>query len=133
MNFFEYLFCRLYWWNTKIVKEKEMPVYYSIMGISVFHGFSVIPIFDVLYLWIFNSYHIEKFIFGLNPYLTIGVVALGIDFFYFRNKQPILYKQFKKIPKQKKKRMDVLCIIYIVSIIVVNTLFTIYFRSKNAG
>ena len=103
------------------------------LGIAVFHGFSVIPIFDVLYLWIFNSYHIEKFIFGLNPYLTIGVVALGIDFFYFRNKQPILYKQFKKIPKQKKKRMDVLCIIYIVSIIVVNTLFTIYFRSKNAG
>ncbi len=99
MNFFEYLFCRLYWWNTKIVKEKEMPVYYSIMGISVFHGFSVIPIFDVLYLWIFNSYHIEKFIFGLNPYLTIGVVALGIDSFYFRNKQPILYKQFKMIPK----------------------------------
>jgi len=133
MNFFEYLFCRLYWWNTKIVKEKEMPVYYSIMGISVFHGFSVIPIFDVLYLWIFNSYHIEKFIFGLNPYLTIGVVALGIDSFYFRNKQPILYKQFKMIPKQKKKRMDVLCIIYIASIIVVNTLFMFYFRSKNAG
>ena len=50
MNFFEYLFCRLYWWNTKIVKEKEMPVYYSIMGISVFHGFSVIPIFGILYV-----------------------------------------------------------------------------------
>ena len=133
MNFFEYLFCRLYWWNTKIVKEKEMPVYYSIMGISVFHGFSVIPIFDVLYLWIFNSYHIEKFIFGLNRYLTIGVVALGIDFLYFRNKQTVLYKQFKKIPKQKKKRMDILCIIYIASIIVVNTLSMFYFRSKNLG
>ena len=133
MNFFEYLFCRLYWWNTKIVKEKEMPVYYSIMGISVFHGFSVIPIFDVLYLWIFNSYHIEKFIFGLNPYLTIGVIAIVIDFLYFRNKQTVLYKQFKKIPKQKKKRMDVLCIIYIASIIVVNTLFMFYFRSKNLG
>ena len=62
-----------------------------------------------------------------------SVIVLAIDFLYFRNKQPILYKQFKKIPKQKKKRMDVLCIIYIVSIIVVNTLFTIYFRSKNAG
>ena len=133
MNFFEYLFCRLYWWNTKIVKEKEMPVYYSIMGISVFHGFSILPIFDVLYVWIFDSYYIENIFFGLDTYLVIGVIVLAIDFLYFRNKQPILHKQFKKIPKQKKKRMDVLCIIYIASIIVVNTLFTIYFRSKNAG
>ena len=45
MNFFEYLYCRLYWWNTEVIKEKEMPVYYSIMGISVFHGFSILPIF----------------------------------------------------------------------------------------
>ena len=133
MNFFEYLFCRLYWWNTKIVKEKEMPVYYSIMGISVFHGFSILPVFDVLYVWIFDSYYIENIFFGLDTYLVIGVIVLAIDFLYFRNKQPILHKQFKKIPKQKKKRMDVLCIIYIASIIVVNTLFTIYFRSKNAG
>ncbi len=86
-----------------------------------------------MYLWIFNSYHIEKFIFGLNPYLTIGVIAIVIDFLYFRNKQTVLYKLFKKIPKQKKKRMDALCIIYIASIIVVNTLFMFYFRSKNAG
>ena len=133
MNFFEYLFCRLYWWNTEIVKEKEIPVYYSIMGISVFHGFSILPIFDVLYVWIFDSYYIENILFGLDTYLVIGVIVLEIDFLYFRNKQTVLYKQFKKIPKQKKKRMDILCIIYIVSIIVVNTLFTIYFRSKNAG
>ena len=23
MNFFEYLFCRLYWWNTEKIKEKN--------------------------------------------------------------------------------------------------------------
>lgn len=39
MNFFEYLYCRLYWWNTEVIKEKDIPVYYSIMGIAVFHGF----------------------------------------------------------------------------------------------
>ena len=133
MNFFEYLFCRLYWWNTKIVKEKEMPVYYSIMGISVFHGFSVIPIFGILYVLIFDSFYIKDTAIGLDPFLIIGIISVAIDFLYFRNKQPILYKQFKKIPKQKKKRMDALCIIYIASIIVVNTLFMFYFRSKNAG
>jgi len=133
MNFFEYLFCRLYWWNTEIIKEKNMPVYYSIMGLSVFHGFSIIPIFDTLYVWIYNSYYIKDIFFGLDTYLTIGIITLVIDFLYFRNKQGVLYKQFKKIPKHKKKKMDILCITYIASIIIINILFTIYFRSKNLG
>lgn len=133
MNFFEYLFCRLYWWNTEIIKEKNMPVYYSIMGLSVFHGFSIIPIFGFLYVLIFGSYYIKNTVFGLNPFFIIGIITLVIDFLYFRNKQSTLYKQFKKIPKQKKKRKDILCIIYIASIIVVNILSMLYFRSKNLG
>jgi len=110
-----------------------MPVYYSIMGLSVFHGFSIIPIFDTLYVWIYNSYYIKDIFFGLDTYLTIGIITLVIDFLYFRNKQGVLYKQFKKIPKHKKKKMDILCITYIASIIIINILFTIYFRSKNLG
>ena len=133
MNFFEYLFCRLYWWNTKIVKEKEMPVYYSIMGISVFHGFSVIPIFGILYVLIYNSYYIDKTFLGMSPFLFFVLIAMIINFLYFRKKQRVLYKQFIKIPKQEQKRQDVLCIIYIAGIIVVNTFFVAYFRSKNLG
>ena len=79
MNFFEYLFCRLYWWNTKIVKEKEMPVYYSIMGISVFHGFSVIPIFGILYVLIFDSFYIKDTAIGLDPFL-IQIKPFLFDF-----------------------------------------------------
>ena len=133
MNFFEYLFCRLYWWNTEIIKEKNIPVFYSIVGLAVFHGFSIIPILETLYVWVFDSYYIKETFFGLSPYLTVGIIVLIIDFIYFRKKQSVLYKQFTKIPKQEKKRMDILCITYIASIIIVNVLFTIYFRSKNIG
>jgi len=133
MIFFEYLFCRLYWWNTQIVKEKDIPVFYSIVGLAAFHGFSIIPIFGFLYVLIFDSYYIKDTVFGLSPFLIIGIITLVIDFLYFRNKQSILYKQFKKIPKQKKKRKDILCIIYIASIIIVNIFAFIYFRSKNVG
>ncbi len=69
----------------------------------------------------------------MSPFLIIVIIAMIINFLYFRKKQIVLYKQFKNIPKQEKKRKDVLCIIYIVSIIVVNTFFVVYFRSKNLG
>ena len=65
MNFFEYLFCRLYWWNTEVIKERSTPVFRSIVGLAVFHGFSAIPIFGVLYVLIYNSYYIDKTFLGI--------------------------------------------------------------------
>ena len=132
MNFFEYLFCRLYWWNTEVIKEEVTPLFYSILGLSVFHTYTIVPLYCILYVLIYDSFYLED-ILNLSPFVIINIIFFIIDLIYFRNKQPILYKQFKKIPKQKKKRMDALCIIYIASIIVVNTLFMFYFRSKNAG
>ena len=132
MNFFEYLFCRLYWWNTVVIKEEVTPLFYSILGLSVFHTYTIVPLYNIAFVLIYKTYYLEE-ILALSPYFIINIIFFIIDLIYFRNKQPILYKQFKKIPKQKKTRMDVWCIIYIVSIIVVNTLFMFYFRSKNAG
>ena len=132
MNFFEYLFCRLYWWNTVVIKEEVTPLFYSILGLSVFHTYTIVPLYNIAFVLIYKTYYLEE-ILALSPYFIINIIFFIIDLIYFRNKQPILYKQFKMIPKQKKKRMDVWCIIYIVSIIVVNTLFMFYFRSKNAG
>ncbi len=132
MNFFEYLFCRLYWWNTEVIKEKVTPLFYSILGLSVFHTYTIVPLYNIAFVLIYKTYYLEE-ILALSPYFIINIIFFIIDLIYFRNKQPILYKQFKKIPKQKKKRIDALCIIYIASIIVVNTLFMFYFRSKNAG
>jgi hypothetical protein len=133
MNFSKYLFCRLYWWNTKIIKEKDIPIFYSITGLSVFHGFSIIPLYSIIHIFITKSFSFGK-IFGLKPFLVIGIIVFLIDLFYFsRNKYAILLKEFEKIPKEQKKKKDMLCIAYIVSIIVINILFFIYFRSQNLG
>jgi hypothetical protein len=132
MNFFEYLFCRLYWWNTQIIKEKDIPVVYSITGLSVFHGFSIIPLYGLMHIFIFKSFYIND-ILGIDSFLLIGIIVFLIDYLYFKPKYPVLLKKFEKIPKEQKKKKDILCIVYIVTIIVVNVLFTIYFRSKNLG
>jgi hypothetical protein len=131
MNFFEYLFCRLYWWNTQIIKEKEIPIFYSTTGLSVFQGFTIIPLYSVMKVWITESFLIGE-IFGLSPFLIIGIIIFTIDFFYFSKKRHAkLYHQFNKMKKQEKKKKDILCISYIIVIIVVNVLFFIYFRAQN--
>ncbi len=131
MNFFEYLFCRLYWWNTKIIKENVTPVLYSITGLSVFHGFTIIPFYGIIYVYLFKSYYIED-ILGVNPFLIIGIIVLIIDYLYFKKpRYKVLLKKFEKIPKEEKKKKDILCIIYIATIIIVNILLTIYFRAHN--
>lgn len=133
MNFFEYLFCRLYWWNTQIIKEKDIPSVYSIFGLSVFQGFSIIPLYDVIYIYIYKSFYIKD-ILGVNSYLIIGIIVLMIDFAYFRkSKYEILLEKFQKLLKEQKRKKDILCIIYILTIIVVNVLLTIYFRAHNVG
>ena len=130
MNFFEYLFCRLYWWNTVVIKEEVTPLFYSILGLSVFHTYTIVPLYCILYVLIYDSFYLED-ILNLSPFVIINIIFFITDLIFFRNKQRVLYKQFKKIPKQEKKRKDVLCIIYIVSIIIVNVLIANYFRSKN--
>ena len=132
MNFFEYLFCRLYWWNTEVIKEKVTPLFYSILGLSVFHTYTIVPLYNIAFVLIYKTYYLEE-ILALSPYFIINIIFFIIDLIFFRNKQRVLYKQFIKIPKQEKKRKDVLCIIYIAGIIVVNTFFVAYFRSKNLG
>ena len=133
MNFFEYLFCRLYWWNTQIIKERVTPTSYSISGLAMFHALSIFPIYGIFYVLLFKSFYINK-ILGINPFLIITAISFILNYLYFRKpKYTVLLKKFEKIPKEKKKKKDILCIIYIASLIVVNVIFFIYFRSKNLG
>jgi len=133
MNFFEYLFCRLYWWNTKIIKEDVVPIYYSRLGLAVFQGFTIIPFYAIFNVLLFGSFHIKK-ILEINPFIIIIAIAFVVNVLYFsKSRSTVLLKKFEKIPKEKKKRTDILCIIYIVTIIVVNVLFVAYFRGKNLG
>ena len=120
MNFFEYLFCRLYWWNTQIIEEKIMPIAYSISGLSMFHTLNIFPIYCILYIYLFDSYLIKGSL-GVNPFLIIGAIVILVNCLYFRKPKYLeLLEKFKKTPENQKKKMDVLCIVYITVIIRVN-------------
>ena len=134
MNFFEYLFCRLYWWNTQIIKEKVTPRSYSVTGLSVFQTYSIFPLYALIYSLSFKTYHVG-YLFGINICILINIIIIVVNIIYFqKSRYKILLKKFDKIPKEQKKKKDMLCIVYIVSIIIIiNILFVTYFRSKNLG
>lgn len=131
MNFFEYLFCRLHWWFTSVIKEKDVPVFYSISALSVLYSFTIFPIYSLIYVMIFKSFYLTN-IFNLNPLLIIAVIMYTINFIHFRKKRynPLL-KKFNKIDKSNKRKNDTLVIIYIVTVIIVNTILISYFRTNN--
>jgi hypothetical protein len=74
MIFFEYLFCRLYWWNTEIIKEKNTPVFYSIAGLSVFHTYTIVPLYSIIYVLIYKTYFLEE-ILTLSPFVIINIIV----------------------------------------------------------
>jgi len=112
MIFFEYLFCRLHWISTEIVKEKDTPRAASIFGLSAYQGFTIVPLYDITYVFLFKSHYIED-VLGINPYLIIGVIVLVINIFYFnyKSKYAVLLEKFKNMPIRKRKKRDILCII----------------------
>ncbi len=131
MKFFDYLFCRLYWWFTVIIKEKDIPIGSSVIGLSNFQCFTIFPIYIITCSLIYHSYSIKN-ILGINPFFVIIGIFILINYFHFnKTRYKKLLSTFNKMSPKEKKKKDIFCIVYIVSIIVVNTLLMIYFRSKN--
>ena len=94
MNFFEYLFCRLYWWNTEIIKEKVTPLFYSILGLSVFHTYTIVPLYNIAFVLIYKTYYLEE-ILALSPYFIINVIFFSQGF-SFAGSIYLLYTFFMK-------------------------------------
>lgn len=128
MNFFEYLFCRLYWWNTHIIKENIVPIFYATIGLTVFQSFSLIPLYDYIYVYLYKSFNIRD-VWGIRPYYIICTSVLLINYIYFRRaRYTVLFQKFKGFPEKEKKKRDIYCVIYIILIFIVNILTSIYFR-----
>ena len=133
--FFEYLFCRHYWWFSQIALDRKYidPTFHSILAMSVIHGWCIIPIYNLFYLFLYKSYYVDN-IFGVkvNPYLFIGIIVTLIDFIYFnRKRRTVLWEQFKKMSKKEKRRKDIIVIVIVIIIIIINVSITVLFRSQN--
>jgi hypothetical protein len=130
MIFFDYLFCRLYWWNTQIIKEKDIPVGYSVVGLSVFQACTVLPIYMLLYY--FKVWTGDYDILNIDPGFVFVTIIIIANYFYFKKERyTVLLKKFDKMQKSIKRKIDILCIVYILMIIISNVVIVIVYRAEN--
>ena len=113
MNLFDYMYCRLYWWNTKMLKEKETP--------SV----------DACGIFVWGSTYVNAILSVSHLYLILGLIILVVDSIYYdKERRKRLYLKFINLIVDKKKKLDVFCFLYIIIIVVLNVLLSNYMRLK---
>ena len=79
MKFFDYLFNKMKWWNTKVVLDFS-PFFSSIIIIAVFQGFNLFFVLNFIkYFWNRNMNFIDKY------FLIIPVLFLTWNYFYYRS------------------------------------------------
>jgi hypothetical protein len=70
-------------------------------------------------------------ILNVNPNLLVNAIILIADYLYFKKKKyTVLLKKFGNIPKNTKIKLDILCIIYILMIIISNAVVIVIYRAQ---
>ena len=74
-----HLFYRIYWWNVRIVKEKDFPVFSALLGIAVFHILNFSAIIFAFYTFVLKDVQLyPKWLHILFMFLI-----LTVDYFLF--------------------------------------------------
>jgi hypothetical protein len=110
MNFFDYLFYRMKWWNTKVVLDFS-PFLSAIIIMSVFQGFNVLFALDFIkYYCGFTVIFIDKY------YLLLPILFFIWNIFYYRSpvKQASIEKRVLSLSQHSRKNYNILVVLYLV-------------------
>jgi hypothetical protein len=110
-SFFEHLFYRIYWWNTRIVNNSGSPIFPTLLGISIFH------IINISSLVILSFLLFGKDMSNYPKWLHVSgmVLVLLIDYFIYIHggRFRMIVERVKNKPEAQIKRNDIMTIIYI--------------------
>ncbi len=114
MKFFDYLFYKMKWWNTKVVTDFS-PFYSSIIILAVFQGFNVLTVVNFIkFNWNYNIILIDKY------FLLLPIVFFIFNYFYYRSpvKQANIEKWILTLTKKTKIINNICVILYLILSIV---------------
>ena len=79
LRFSNHLFYRIYWWNVRIVKEKDLPIFSALLGISILHILNVSAVIFAFYTFVLKDVQLyPKWL-----HILIMFLILAIDYFLF--------------------------------------------------
>ncbi len=108
MNFFDYLFYKMKWWNTKVVLDFS-PLFSTIIIMSVFQGFNILFVLKFIkYYWGYGVNFIDR------NYLLLPVLFFIWNYFYYRSpiKQANIKEWVLSISQRVKQVYNILVVLY---------------------
>lgn len=75
---FDHLFFRIYWWNIKIVKDSDFPIFSALIGLAFFHSLNITTLIFVIL--IMNDW---QMLYHKWVHLFLLFLILLIDFFIY--------------------------------------------------
>ena len=116
----------MYWWNTKIVKEKQLPIYSTLLGVATFHVINFSTVIFCFFLFVVKD--VKAYPKWLHILCMVLIVC--IDYLYF-----IHGNRYKKIiandqSLQNLRRNDFYIILYMILSIVAVILIIIEARKS---
>ncbi len=110
-KFFNHLFYRIYWWNMTIVKEKDFPVFSSLLGISIFQILNISTVIFVFLLYVLK----DPMAYPKWVHLILMFLILILDYFIYihKGKYKEIIKESENETKEALRKKDIYSIIYL--------------------
>ena len=112
LKFSNHLFYRIYWWNVRIVKDKDFPLFSALLGISVFHIMNFSAVIFAFYIFILEDVQLyPDWLHILSMFLI-----LTADYFLFIHNghyKKLISKEY--LVDKKVQKLDWMIILYIFS------------------
>ena len=109
---FNHLFYRTYWWNIKIIREKDFPALSAFIFVSIMMQINLLTIIFGILFFVFNNTKL----FPSWGHWCLMVIILTYNYFVFirDKKYKTILEKSEKIIKPIKKKEDVIIILYLI-------------------
>jgi hypothetical protein len=112
MTALDYLYFRVHWWNTNVVKDTSFLLLTNVFGVSVFAVLNLTSILILLLVYVWND---GFYLYTKNAQIALITLIAIINYFIFAHKTRYadVVKRFSAYDRQTIKRYDHWLLMYI--------------------
>lgn len=110
-----------YWLTVRFFKNKDYPIFSTIIVVAFYQIFSILFILDFVLFQILDRRDIILERSKISGFIVITIILI-FNYIYFYNKERYkkILSKYKNLDKEKKTLYNILCITYMVLVIVLN-------------
>lgn len=125
-----YLYYRIAWWHTHVIKDSGNIVFSSSIGVSAFEILNITSLLSIFLISMGNGF-MERYDKTIQSAMIISVAVF--NYFYFRKNHVKVISLYDSYDMDRKRPMDRIVIAYIVGTILLLIGAIIYGRARYAS